>query len=216
MDQTTPSRKRRYPQANLEERREVRRKALMSAGIELFGTKGYRACSVKMVCNRASLTERYFYESFANREALLVDLFDSVAADVDARLRQIVDHEGYHPEERIQQFLDAFFHYVHTDARRARVLLFEILGVSPRVDRHYQKAVRNLAALVEHPNLNLFGTGSPRSKDARRVISIGLVGAILQIAIQWVLDEFSTSPDKVITNALEIFLAVSSDHRLDV
>lgn len=191
------------------DRKLARRNALIESGLELFGTKGYRACSVKMVCDHVNLTERYFYESFANREALLAAVFKSQVIELDNRLRQIVEDESGDPSSRARGVVENFFHFIKEDERRGRVLMFEILGVSPEVDRIYQSAVRNLAVLVEHPNLDLFRHRDSNS-NGRRVLSIGLVGAITQIAIQWILDDFSTPITTVIDDSLELFRAVDA------
>jgi AcrR family transcriptional regulator len=42
----------------------------------VFGATGYAAVSVKQVCQAAGLTERYFYQSFSDREALLAGVYD--------------------------------------------------------------------------------------------------------------------------------------------
>lgn len=53
-------------EANLRE--EDRRKKLIEAGLEAFGTKGYAKTNIKTICKLAGLTERYFYESFRHKE----------------------------------------------------------------------------------------------------------------------------------------------------
>lgn len=216
MESTTGSKKKKRGRigVNLEERRQRRRTALINAGFELFGTRGYRSCSVKMVCRHASLTERYFYESFANREALLIEVFDVLISEMSNRLLAILesDHYGQGSEKLLSKFVQTFFHFFREDKRRGRLVLFEILGVSAEMDRHYQRAVRDLSALVEHPSLAIFPK-STRSREARRIISLGLVGALLQIAVQWVMDDFKTSARTISNNTLQIFLAVSDRYQ---
>jgi len=207
------SKGRSYRGLELEDRKQRRRESLMAAGVELFGSQGYRASSVKMVCEQVGLTERYFYESFANREALLLAVFQQLAKELHECLRESVERPASSADERIENVIGAFFHFVRADKCRARVLMFEILGVSLTVDEHYQTAVRNLAHLIEHPHLNLFQDSVTSTPEGRHVLSIGLVGAILQIAIQWVLENFKTPIDTVIEKGVEIFQAVyQSEH----
>ena len=66
---------------NADERREIRRRQLIDAGIERFGTDGYAATSVKAICDEAGLTERYFYENFRDREALLKAVYEILIRD---------------------------------------------------------------------------------------------------------------------------------------
>lgn len=210
---STPGKGRPYRGEDSESRVTRRRAALIEAGLELFGTKGYRTTSVKEICGEVGLTERYFYESFANRDALLAAVFDTLVKALDARLRDALQTSRNGPEERVRVVLAAFFHFVRDDERHARVLLLEILGVNADIDRRYQTAVRNLAQLMEHPSLGLFSADRPGSSRARRMTSIGLVGAITQIATQWMLEGFRTSYRDVERSALIIFRAVADAAR---
>lgn len=187
-----------------------RRASLLEAGLEVFGTKGYRATSVKELCGQVGLTERYFYESFANREALLAAVFDMLAADLDAALRTALERRRGDASTRVEAVVTTFFDFMREDPRRARVMLLEILGVNPDVDRRYQAAVRDLARLMEHPSLSLLPAARGSAAAGVRVMSIGLVGAMVQIATQWMLDGFETPRRTVVHNALRLFEAVAT------
>ena len=52
---------------------------LIEAGIDVFGTQGYASAKIKTLCQRAGLSERYFYESFESREDLLSTVYDHLA-----------------------------------------------------------------------------------------------------------------------------------------
>lgn len=66
---------RRYGGRGGEERRAERRERLLDAGLACYGEVGYHAATVRLICARAGLTERYFYESFANGEDLLCAVY---------------------------------------------------------------------------------------------------------------------------------------------
>jgi AcrR family transcriptional regulator len=70
---------RHYGGHSTEQRRLARRERLIEAATRVYGEVGYRNATVKAVCEAAGLTERYFYESFANSEALLIAAFDTVS-----------------------------------------------------------------------------------------------------------------------------------------
>jgi AcrR family transcriptional regulator len=63
-----------YGGATGEQRIAERRRKLIEAGMNLFGSPGSESVRVKDVVVEAGLTERYFYESFSDLEAL----FDAV------------------------------------------------------------------------------------------------------------------------------------------
>lgn len=56
------------------QRRAERRAAFLAAAYELMVESGPGAVSKRAVCARAQLNDRYFYESFANSDALLLEL----------------------------------------------------------------------------------------------------------------------------------------------
>jgi len=60
------------------ERQADRRERLIRAAIATYGEQGYRRTTVADVCRTAGLTPRYFYESFANSEALLIAAYKEV------------------------------------------------------------------------------------------------------------------------------------------
>lgn len=203
------SRKRSYKGLDSEDRKQMRRSLLIEAGLELFGTQGYRATSVKMVCDYVNLTERYFYESFANREALLLGVYEALGLELDVSLRAALNASDMSPAERLRGFIAGFYEFIVEDKRRGRIMLFEILGISSSVDQNYQHVVRNQAMLLENAELGIFPEDSTLDCEQRRVISIGLVGATTQIGIQWALEDFKTAKEVVIDSVLIICQAVS-------
>lgn len=63
----------------LSERKQARRTALLEATLDLIGESGAAGVTMRAVCRRANLTDRYFYESFASRDELLDVLYRQVA-----------------------------------------------------------------------------------------------------------------------------------------
>ena len=63
-------------------RKKERRGKLISAALEAFGTTGYSTNSVKNICQIAGLTERYFYESFKNKESLLCAAYQELVDEL--------------------------------------------------------------------------------------------------------------------------------------
>src|SRR5438445_1202863 len=69
---------RRYGDKEPAQRRAERRSRLLEAALDAFGTTGYRATSIEQLCADANISTRNFYEEFATREALLVQLHDDL------------------------------------------------------------------------------------------------------------------------------------------
>jgi AcrR family transcriptional regulator len=141
-----PGPARAYGGVSEEQRRAARRLRLLEAGLEIIGTQGYAAATLRAVCARAELTERYFYESFANREALLVGVHRWVVDQLRADLAAGFQRSDASADGRARTGLAVFFEMLRADPRKARVLLFEMLGVSADLDRMYQQTAGRIPA----------------------------------------------------------------------
>jgi AcrR family transcriptional regulator len=192
-------------EANLRE--EDRRKKLIEAGLEAFGTRGYAKTNIKTICKLAGLTERYFYESFRHKEDLLCavyrELIDEAQRD---SLDALEDSEGF-PLETASQALRMFYQRFQQDPRRAQIQLFEILGVSKNIDREYQNAMRLLADMVRLFLCKVFPHVHEEILN-RSMIPTGLAGSIIMIAHEWVLGGFTAPMDDIISQCMDLFVAV--------
>ena len=70
----------RWSGVPLENRQALRRDELIAAGVALLGSAGGPGLTVRAVCRAAELTERYFYESFADRDEFVRAVYDDVCA----------------------------------------------------------------------------------------------------------------------------------------
>lgn len=107
------------------EREERRREQLLEAGLEVFGVRGWYGTTVLDLCRTAKLSQRYFYDHFADREALFLAVVDRVARDVEALVRAASTAEGRTPEQRTEGVLTALAEYFTADPRIVRVALVE-------------------------------------------------------------------------------------------
>lgn len=171
------------------ERVAARRARFIEAGIELFGTQGFRGATVRGICAAAGLTDRYFYESFASLEALLAEVYRTLKDGLAKRLtEESFGAEGWHGDEaaverQVTAAYEIWFDTVR-DARFARILLVEVLGVSPGMDALYEASARDMAALVLTP-LSVTRPAIRLSKARRELLGRALVGAGLQVAKMW-------------------------------
>ena len=69
-----------------EERTAERRRKLIEAGMNLFGSASSGSVRVKDVVAEAGLTERYFYESFADLNALFGAVLGTAADEIESRV----------------------------------------------------------------------------------------------------------------------------------
>lgn len=185
---------RNYRGRSAEERVSERRKRFIEAGIALYGEHGFRTTSVKAVCLAAELTERYFYESFANGEALLCETCTVIMDDLRQRAARAMMCAGDSVSERVRAAAHAYFSALLERPAAGRIILFEMEGVSPPVDAHYASELEKSTQLFvdwffsslkhdAHPKLNAL------------VLAQGMLGALYQIAKEWMRSNFRLPVD---------------------
>lgn len=180
-------------------RRSERRAQLIAAAIAVYGQRGYRQASVKAVCETAALTERYFYESFANSDALLVASFEHVAAGLTREIAAAA--RGATQAERARQMAHTYFAALRRDASAARVFLVEVRGVSPVIDAAFERA---LAAMA----VDLGGALGLRRHAGDLLLQLGVLGGITQIATTWIQRGYTPAIGVLTDTALRLAVAM--------
>ena len=155
----------------LADRRAGRRDKLLAAGLELLGSDEQGGVSVRAVCRRAQLTERYFYESFEDRDALVVGVYDEVAAETQRVLLEAT--EGLEdPETVARAAVEAMVGLILDDPRKGRVLLLAPI-TEPRLAG---RGMRFIPAVIDMVREHL---SQDASAQDRAMIATGLIGALM-------------------------------------
>lgn len=188
---------RAYGGQPLEARVAERRARFVEAGIELFGTQGFRATTVRGVCAAAGLTDRYFYESFDSLEALLAAVYRTLMERLRERLLHSADRAAARQagardiERQVAAGLRIWFDLVR-DARFARIVLREVLGVSREIDALYEACTREFAEITVAPLHAAWAQGRLSVED-RALLGRALVGAAIQVAVTWAMGGYRQS-----------------------
>ncbi|MGH8456047.1 MAG: TetR/AcrR family transcriptional regulator [Stenotrophobium sp.] len=190
----------------MDERRSERRQSLIEAGVEVYGSEGYHNATVRGICAEAGLTERYFYESFENSEALLGAVYENLIEQLNRRMLAAIDTAHKQPEAMALAALRVYFEY-NRDPRVARILFAEVLGVSPRVDQLYRSAMQRFAALIGSLGKGVLGNAAAPGID-EELIASGLVGAAVQIAMNWTLGGYKKPIEEIVASTHAIYVAV--------
>lgn len=195
---------RTYAGESASDRAEHRRRRLLDAGLEVLGTEGYRAATVRRICREARVADRYFYECFDGTEDLLL----AVHGECVDRLREAVPaalaaHPSTDPLALARTGLDAFLAVVEDDPRLARVVWFEVLGVGERVERTSLRTTSDFGRLLgalaaEH-------AGVPVGPDDDGLTTDALIGGISHVVMTWTARGF-TPPRARVADALARFL----------
>jgi AcrR family transcriptional regulator len=207
MVETVKTPGRPYRGASADERRDERRRKLIEAGIKVIGREGYAATTVRAVCSEAGLTERYFYEAIGDRERLLGAVYEHLVKQTQAQITQTLLAAGHAtPTELARLALTGYFTAMRDSPDAARILLFEILGVSQEVTRLSQRAIADFAMLIRMTARRLPQMSVPEKQE--ELVTAGLVGSVVFIAMSWFLEGYKRDLEDVVDSAMTIFNAV--------
>ncbi|WP_336088002.1 TetR/AcrR family transcriptional regulator [Nocardia sp. SSK8] len=176
-----------------EERTRARRAAILAAALELFGSDGFAATSVKQICRTAGLTERYFYESFKDRQACLIGLYTALVADLRAATEAAVAAAG--PDDvaaAAHDGLAAFIKHLTDDPRRAKVILIEVVGVSAELEELRHGVLRAFAELIGA--VSAADPAVDSADEDTRLTAIALSGAVNNLLVDWMMTGRRQSP----------------------
>jgi AcrR family transcriptional regulator len=189
---------RRYRGVRPDERRARRKAELILAGIAVYGERGYRHSTVKAVCDAAGLTERYFYESFVNSEALLAACYETITKRfMEGLLKAGAEGAGKRASraERMRTMLHAYFTTLRREPRSAQVFLTEIRGIGPVVDAAFESSLREFGRHIRE-------TMAPDAGERLVILEAGVVGGVMHIALRWIAEGYRPSVAKVTAAAL--------------
>ncbi|MEI9988056.1 MAG: hypothetical protein WDN69_36110 [Aliidongia sp.] len=165
---------------------------------------------MRAVCGAASLTERYFYESFLNREQLLRAVYDFLIDGLHEQIDAVLAAPAADPEAPLRAVLEIYFDFIETNRPGARILLFEVMGVSDDFDSRYRQVMRGFAVLLLRAVAGLRSAG-PLAVPDEELVADGLVGAIVHMAQRWVLGGYRQSRADILACTGAIVLAVIRD-----
>ncbi|MFC9787652.1 TetR/AcrR family transcriptional regulator [Rhodococcus sp. NPDC127528] len=159
----------------LDQRRLQRRTRLVEVGVELLGGAAGPAVSVRAACRAAGVTERYFYESFADRDAYIREVYAEVGER--ARTALVAAVAGAEtPTEIAELAVRAFVALVLDHPEAGRVLLLAPLR-EPALGGRGLALAPSFVVLVQD---QLQEVADP---DERALRALGLVGALTSLFI---------------------------------
>lgn len=205
---------RRYGGLSATERRAARRARLLEAGLEFYGTLGFRHTTIPQLCSSAGVTARHFYEEFGTQEALLRAVFDKISGDLLSVIRTELYAEGRTWTQIVRESCKAYFHWMTEDRRRARIFALEIVGISVELDLHRKRVRDAFASIAFDSTQRLIAQGGAKALDVR-VLCIGVAGAAEALTIEWVLARPRPSVDNLTEQLAMIWLRTMQIDRLD-
>ncbi|MFD6397169.1 TetR/AcrR family transcriptional regulator [Nocardia sp. NPDC060249] len=174
---------RNYSGQTAEGRAADRRARLIDVGVEIVGTQGVSALGMRSVCRAAGLSQRFFYESFADTDALLHSVYREALSRLEKALAPAVTSGDLHA------MFEAAARLMEDDPRICRILLVE-----PVADVRLRSYVRETIPAITLAVLGDRVAGSPDDPRVRMRFS-ALFGALISLFVEWTEGSLGTDRD---------------------
>ena len=181
----------------------ARRARLLEAGLEQFGTRGFKATGIKDVCRSAGLTDRYFYESFASSEELFLAVFDQVTDELFQDVATAVVEAGSGPEEQLRSAIGAFVGALVADPRKPRLVFAEAGAAGPVAAAHMRTTLRRFTALVA-ATARLHVPPGTSGEDVE-LVALSLVGLLERVVTEHVDGALDVPLERVVERCVALY-----------
>ncbi len=190
------------------ERRTERRRQILEAAHDLFGTRGYLDTSIEQVCASAGVGIRAMYEEFGGREELFRQVFDNIIERAYAAVERVLEaNAGEPPIVLLSEGLRAYLHAMLDDPRCGRIVSVEVSALDPVMGRHRNRTLKRFAALA----VTFLPVDARRSVGNTRVWSIAFSGGVNEVVVNslstpedWKVDVVAADLARIWARTLEI------------
>lgn len=175
---------RAYRGVPAEQRRGQRRGQLIETALDCLHEDGLAGVSVRSVCARARLTPRYFYESFADLDELLLATIDAVCDEVATSALAALDAAPAELPAQVRAAIDAGYGVVVADRRKATAVLVAASGHGPLRERRHEVITRFADLVIDRlPVLTAFGAAQRRQARATALFLMGGATEVIEAVL---------------------------------
>ncbi|CPR11355.1 transcriptional regulator [Mycobacterium bohemicum DSM 44277] len=192
----TGQRRSRWTGVPRESRVALRRDDLIAAGVQLLGGDRGPALTVRAACREAALTERYFYESFSDRDDFVRAVYDDVCARAMTTLTSAKT-----PREAVERFVELMV----DDPVRGRVLLLAPT-VEPVLTRSGAEWMPNFIDLLQR---KLSRIGDPA---LQKMIATSLVGGLSSLFTAYLNGTLDATREQFIDYCVAMLFATAAPY----
>jgi AcrR family transcriptional regulator len=199
---------RKYGGKSAQERRAERRTLLVDAALEIWQEQGWAAVTMRGVCARAGLTDRYFYESFTDRDALLATVWDQMRDETLAMLLAAITpvaDDG--PMAQLHAAHHAIVHHIVDEPARAQIIFGDHAGSAVLEERR-----RDTVRLATKLTLDLAEPHLEQDVDeqALRISTLLGIGGFVELMLAWRSGLIEATADEIVGHLDEVASALGS------
>jgi AcrR family transcriptional regulator len=159
--------------------------------VGLLGSEGGPALTVRAACKQAELTERYFYESFSDRDEFVRAVYDDVCAKAMATLSS---------STTARDAVERFVALMVDDPTRGRVLLLAP-AVEPVLTRSGADWMPSFIDLLQRKLTRI------TEPAAQAMAATGLIGALTALFTAYLNGRLAATREQFIDYCVEMLLS---------
>ncbi|SEH63325.1 DNA-binding transcriptional regulator, AcrR family [Mycolicibacterium rutilum] len=186
----------RWSGVPLQDRQMLRRDELIAAGVGLLGSADGPSLTVRAACRVAGLTERYFYESFSDRDEFVRAVYDDVCTRAMSALMTAET-----PRDAVERFVALMV----DDPTRGRVLLLAPAR-EPVLTRSGADWMPSFIDLLQHKLTRI--TDPARAA----MVATGLIGALTALFTAYLNGTLTATREQFIDYCVEMLLGRVTSH----
>ncbi|OZC84036.1 hypothetical protein CH254_24500 [Rhodococcus sp. 06-412-2C] len=185
-----------------DERRRERREKLLEACLDAVAESGVSTVTVDDICARAGLSKRYFYESFGDRDAILVSALDDVIDTVGTALNELEQDYGS-AEDRVAQTAAALVRALTADPRAS--LLYTAASANPALDARRRQMVDRFTPLLMRQVLDA-DPADPRAEAA----TVLMIAGTTELLDRWLRDTLTFTEAEFVDTLTALGVALAT------
>ncbi|GAA3545513.1 TetR/AcrR family transcriptional regulator [Nocardioides daeguensis] len=193
-----------YKGVSAEERTAERRRRLLDATLSVWADPASRT-TMTAVCAAAGLTERYFYESFANLDAAQSAVLEMVAVQIENVSLAAAEQAGPDPAARIRSAVRALMDLLVEDPRKGRVAIIEA-GTMPSLRGRRTELLRHFAHLAAAEAHELEGLRRRDREDD--LAGLLFIGGMAEVVTAWLDGALDVTVEELVETATRSFLGL--------
>lgn len=198
----------RWHGSTADERCARRRRQLLDAGFRLLGTEGAAAVTVRAVARQSGLSPRYFYESFPDRETLLLAVWDDQYVAVSDRVEDAIACAPQDFLGRMRAALDAAAAWLEQDPLRTKAMLLETIS-DTRLRLHARRKLPELVLETAVRAVGGQGLDSLPEKKLKTTVT-ATSGAIVNLFLEWGSGDLDVNREELVDSVLDVVTAIVS------
>jgi AcrR family transcriptional regulator len=205
--ETSRATPRKYGGKSADQRRAERRAVLVESALEIWQEQGWAAVTMRGVCAQAGLTDRYFYESFADRDALLGTVWDQMRDQtLDMLIGAISAVADQGALEQLRAALDAVVHHIADEPARAQIIFGDHAG-SAVLEQRRRDTVQMATELM-------MGMARPFlrkdvDEQALRINVLLGIGGFVELMLAWRSGLVESTTDQIVDHLADVGTALS-------